>query len=265
MAYYVHLQQFDGPMDLLLYLVEKYELDIQDIFVSEITGQYLEYMNEIDTLDMDKASEFLAMAATLIYIKSRHLLPRTPQEETEEAEDEETKLIRQLREYKLFKEAGEELRTLEARAKNVFTRLPEEFSFTQQEVQLQNVPYTALLEALRAVLDKSKPDRPSILHQVQQDRYTVRGQLQKIRAVLRKERTISFEKLFRPDTEKMEIIVMFMALLEMISRREIVLHQKEPFAPIRISAEHLISDDAHVNYMDEDVEADGDYASDGGN
>ncbi len=124
MAYYVHLQQFDGPMDLLLYLVEKYELDIQDIFVSEITGQYLEYMNEIDTLDMDKASEFLAMAATLIYIKSRHLLPRTPQEETEEAEDEETKLIRQLREYKLFKEAGEELRTLEARAKNVFTRLP---------------------------------------------------------------------------------------------------------------------------------------------
>ncbi len=265
MAYYVHLQQFDGPMDLLLYLVEKYELDIQDIFVSEITGQYLEYMKQIDALDMDKASEFLAMAATLIYIKSRHLLPRMPQETSEETEDEETRLIRQLREYKLFKEAGEELRTLEAQAKNVFTRLPEEFAFPQKEIQLQNVPYTALLEALRAVLEKSKPDEPSALHQVQQDRYTVRGQLQKIRSVLRGKPSIRFEELFRPDAVKMEIIVTFMALLEMISRGEILLRQKEPFAPIRISAEHLIKDDAHVNYMDEDGEADGDHASDGGN
>ena len=100
MAYRVHIRQFDGPLDLLLHLIGRAEIDIADIFVSEITQQYLSYMDQLDEVDMDTASDFLAMAATLLYIKSRHLLPRPPREEAEDAqEDPEQALIRQLREY----------------------------------------------------------------------------------------------------------------------------------------------------------------------
>ena len=127
MAYRVHIRQFDGPLDLLLHLIGRAEIDIADIFVSEITQQYLSYMDQLDEVDMDTASDFLAMAATLLYIKSRHLLPRPPREEAEDAqEDPEQALIRQLREYKAFKEAGGELQALLQSARDSFTRLPED-------------------------------------------------------------------------------------------------------------------------------------------
>ena len=96
MSYEVKLSRFEGPLDLLLHLIEQAEVDIKDIFISEITSQYLEYMSQIDELDMDTASEFLTMAATLVYIKSRSLLPRPPKENTEEEEDPAEALIRQL-------------------------------------------------------------------------------------------------------------------------------------------------------------------------
>ena len=108
MAYEVNLKEFQGPLDLLLHLIEQAEVDIKDIFISEITAQYLEYMGQIDTLDMDTASEFITMAATLVYIKSRSLLPKPPKENTEE-EDPADALIRQLREYRAAKETGERM------------------------------------------------------------------------------------------------------------------------------------------------------------
>lgn len=101
MAYEVHLKEFDGPLDLLLHLIEQAKVDIKDIFISEITNQYLSLMEELDELDMDTASEFLTMAATLVYIKSRSLLPKPPKE-AEEEEDPEEALVRQLKEYKLL-------------------------------------------------------------------------------------------------------------------------------------------------------------------
>ena len=123
MPYTVQLKQFEGPLDLLLHLIEEAELDVKDIFVSEITAQYLSYMDQLEELDMDTASEFLSMAATLLYIKSRQLLPRPPKEDEAE-EDPETLLIRQLREYKAFKEASEQLRALFDAARELHTRLP---------------------------------------------------------------------------------------------------------------------------------------------
>ena len=103
--YYVSLKQFEGPLDLLLHLITRAKVDIKDIFVSEITEQYLASMGSVDELDMDTASEFLTMAATLVYIKSRSLLPKPPKENTEE-EDPADALIRQLREYRAAKETG---------------------------------------------------------------------------------------------------------------------------------------------------------------
>ena len=127
MAYSVSLKQFDGPLDLLLTLIGKARIDIQDIFVSEITEQYLEYMDGVDELDMDSASEFLQMAATLVEIKSRAMLPKPPRIEDEEGLSPEEALIRQLTEYKRFKEASAQMQRLETEAKYIITKLSEEF------------------------------------------------------------------------------------------------------------------------------------------
>ncbi len=253
MAYEVHLSRFEGPLDLLLHLIEKAEVDIKDIFVSEITAQYLDYMAEIETLDMDTASEFLSMAATLLYIKSRQLLPRPPKEEDPQ-EDPEELLIRQLREYRIFKQAGEELRALYESAKGAFTRLPEELLLPEQEISLSGASLTDLYETFFTLLHARREQAelpPNPLHQVQQDLFTVRRQLGHIRNVLRGKKQIRFEELFEQDAPRMELIVTFMALLEMISRGEIILRQKEPFAPIRLSARELLEDDEDTDYMDE--------------
>jgi segregation and condensation protein A len=251
MPYTVQLQQFEGPLDLLLHLIEEAELDVKDIFVSEITAQYLSYMDQLDELDMDTASEFLLMAATLLYIKSRQLLPRPPKEDEAE-EDPETLLIRQLRDYKAFKEASEQLKTLFESAKNSCTRLPEDIPLPPKEIALDGATMDGLLAAFLEMLVRKK-DEPEVIRtqHVNPDRFTVRSQTASIRAVLLKKHAVSFEELFSEEAGRTEIITTFMALLEMIARGEILLKQKAPFAPIRISADKLLLDDDNYEYMDE--------------
>lgn len=251
MAYCVQLKQFEGPLDLLLHLIEESELDVKDIFVSEITAQYLSYMNQVDELDMDTASEFLTMAATLLYIKSRQLLPRPPKEDEAE-EDPEELLIRQLRDYKAFKEASEKLRDLFDAAKGSFVRLPEDIPLPPKEVALDGTSMDGLFSAFLEMLER-KNDRPEHItsQHVNPDRYTVRSQTAKIRTILQRNTAVSFKELFDADANKMEMIVTFMALLEMIAHGEILLRQKTPFAPIRISADKLLLDDETYEYMDE--------------
>ena len=251
MPYTVQLQQFEGPLDLLLHLIEESEVDVKDIFVSEITSQYLSYMDQLDELDMDTASEFLTMAATLLYIKSRQLLPRPPKEEDAE-EDPETLLIRQLQDYKAFKEASEKLKSLFESAKDACTRLPEDVPLPPKEVALDGATMDGLFAAFLEMLERKKDAPEPIRSQhVNPDRYTVRSQTSRIRSVLQEKSAVSFEELFSPGAERMEIIVTFMALLEMIARGEILLKQKAPFAPIRISADKLLLEDDNYEYMDE--------------
>jgi segregation and condensation protein A len=157
MAYLVQLKQFEGPLDLLLHLIEEAEVDVKDIFVSEITAQYLSYMAQVDELDMDTASEFLTMAATLLYIKSRQLLPRPPKEDEAE-EDPEELLIRQLREYKAFKEATEQLRQLFEAAQNGKTRLPEDVPLPPKEVTLDGASMDGLFSAFLVMLERKKDE-----------------------------------------------------------------------------------------------------------
>lgn len=251
MPYHVHIQQFDGPLDLLLHLIERAEVDIKDIFVSEITREYLAYMDELEGLDMDTASEFLAMAATLLYIKSRQLLPRPPREQPEE-EDPEALLIRQLHEYKAFKRAGEELRQLNEAMQGIFTRLPEDVILPPQEVTLSGATMQELYQSFFTLLH-TQPDEQlaNPLHQVRQDAYTVRVQIAKIRQLFADKRELAFEDLFGPHPARMEIIVTFMALLEMIGHGEIHLSQPAPFAPIRLRARSLAQEDDDADYMDE--------------
>lgn len=255
MAYNVRLDQFEGPLDLLLHLIEDAKLDIKDIFVSEITSQYLSYMNQLDELDMDTASEFLTMAATLLYIKSRQLLPRPPKEDEGEEEDPEALLIRQLKEYKAFKEAGEGLQALLAEAKASYTRLPEDVVLPEKNVELDCKDlgglYTAFLAILTRVEEEAE-DRPAP-HHVRPDHYTVRRQMRRIRDRLMEKPRVRFEELFESGANKMEVIVTFMALLEMIAHSEILLKQSAPFAPITITVYKLLleENDQEYEYMDE--------------
>lgn len=254
MPYHVHVSQFDGPLDLLLHLIESAEVDIKDIFVSEITTQYLTYMADLDGLDMDTASEFLAMAATLLYIKSRQLLPRPPKEQLEE-EDPEVVLIRQLREYKAFKRAGEELRQLQDATRGAYTRLPEDIILPPQEISLSGATMQELYQAFFTLLHAQPEEQPlHPLHQVRQDIFTVRTQIAKIRRLLFEHTELTFEELFDPHPIRMEIVATFMALLEMINRGEILLRQSMPFAPIRLRARSLGEEDPEIDYMDEYAE-----------
>lgn len=228
----IKLSAFEGPLDLLLHLVEKAEMDIQDIFVSEITAQYLLYMEQVDELDMDKASGFLSMAATLIYIKSRAILPRPPKIEEEDGEDPEEKLIRQLREYKQYKEVGETFEQMAELASHSYVRLPEEFIAPEQEIELEQGDVQRLWRAFKQVLThKETPIDPQTFQRLRKDIYTIEASMTRLRSRLRKGGRIEFSSLFE-SREKMEMIVTFMAILELLNQGELDVEQEKAFSEI---------------------------------
>ncbi|NLT98709.1 MAG: segregation/condensation protein A, partial [Christensenellaceae bacterium] len=143
--YTVRIEHFEGPLDLLLHLVGRARINIEDIFVSEVTGQYLAYVSSMDALSMESASEFLEMAATLLYIKSRMMLPAEQVEEEEE--DPEQELIHRLKTYKIYKEAAEALKGYEARAERVYFKLPEEIGFPGEKLLLEQMTLDGLCAA----------------------------------------------------------------------------------------------------------------------
>ena len=233
MAYNVSLKQFDGPLDLLLTLISKARIDIQDIFVSEITEQYLEYMDGLDELDMDSASEFLQMAATLIEIKSRAMLPRPPKAEDEEGLSPEEALVKQLTEYKLFKEASAQMQTLEKEAKELLTKLPEEFPLPPQEFEVTGLTMdrltAAFLRVLRRLDEREAGDEPR--RQIRRDTYTVAECMARISRRVRKGRC-AFSELFEDAVTRDEVITMFMAMLEMVKHSRLKVRQESAYSEI---------------------------------
>lgn len=238
MAYVFHLGDFDGPLDLLLHLVNRAQIQIEDIFVSEITEQYMAYMRQLDDLDMDTASEFLAMAANLLYIKSRSLLPRKPAETVEEEENPEAELIRQLTEYKKYKEAGENLRALEETYKNVFFKLPEEWITKERPVELQNMSIDTLIEAFAAVMSQAQDiDRPNVLSdKIDSDVYTIENRMQYLRKILRENGQVTFHELFEGRYERAAVVTTFLALLELLKAGRLQVAQDNAFSEIYIRA-----------------------------
>ena len=249
--YRVSLSQFEGPLDLLLHLIDKAEINIEDIFVSEITSQYLAYMDDLSELDMDRASSFLTVAAQLLLIKSRSLLPRPPVEDEEE-EDPKEALLRQLREYKAFKQASEQLNERFEEAKKALTRLPEDVVLPPQKFELQNTSLDLLYQAFLDVLhrDDETEEKPDRTQNVRPDTFTVRDRVVHLRTRL-KEGRVRFADLFSYDCTRMEKVVTFMALLEMLARGEVHITQGATFAPIYIRAKALQEGDAKTVYMDE--------------
>lgn len=253
-GYRVHIHDFDGPLDLLLHLIEKAEVSIEDIFVSEITASYLEYMQELTEEEMDAASDFLTVAAQLVYLKSRHLLPRPVPLEEGEQEDPEEAFIRRLKEYKMYKAAGEELSDLYQQARLRFSRLPEELPPPKEEAELKDTTVEGLLRAFLLALEGARDEQENQIreHRVRQDSFTVRERSGFIRKRLQEREHVTFAELLSPRPSRMEVVVTFMAVLEMMNRGEVHITQGDTFAPIRIHMRHLLEDGEDTVYMDEE-------------
>lgn len=235
MAYVVSLKQFDGPLDLLLTLISRAKIDICDIFVSEITEQYLEQMQGVDELDMDSASEFLQMAATLVEIKSRALLPTPPREPEEGEETPEQALIRQLTEYKAYKELSHDLQSLEEAAKRMLSKLPEEYPLPPPEFELTGLSMEGLSRALARILERlEKSEQPPAPRRIRRDSYTVQSCMQRIAQFLRQANgaALPFEDLLEEDPCRAEVVTLFMAMLEMLKLNRLAVRQDENFGEI---------------------------------
>jgi segregation and condensation protein A len=235
MAYIVSLKQFDGPLDLLLTLISSAKVDIKDIFVSEITDQYLKSMDLVDELDMDTASEFLQMAATLIEIKSRALLPKPPKVEEGEESPEEM-LIRQLEEYKAFKEISQQMKTLEDDAKLLYTKLPEEFPLPPQQFEWKGLTIDKLSAAFGRVLARLEAQADAekfARREIRRDTFTVSGCMTRIQRRLRRG-PVRFAELFDEAPGKSEMITVFLALLELIRLSRAIAVQQDTYGDIEI-------------------------------
>lgn len=238
MPYVVSLKQFDGPLDLLLTLISKAQVDIQDIFVSEITEQYLESMSLVDELDMDSASEFLQMAATLVEIKSRALLPKPPKPEDENELSPEEALIRQLTEYKQFKELSQRMHQLEEEAKALMMKLPEEFPLPPPTVELTGLTLERLSRAFLRVLARAEAEEADAVlasREIRRDTFTISGCMSRIQRRLRKG-SFAFSELFDDSMTRSELITMFLALLELVKLSRVKAAQEDAYGEILLSA-----------------------------
>lgn len=230
-TYKVKLENFEGPLDLLLHLIKGSKLEINEVNLSEITEQYLLYMEEIEALDMEKAAEFIEVAATLIEIKSKSVLPR--QEEFEEdVFNEEAMLLKRLQEYKLFKDAGEQLQSSE----NVdrFFKEPDK-SANDYTIVLKQMNMDNLVNAFSNLLQKVDQDaQVEIARTIEKDRFTLEEKTFELRSVLLKKDKLKFKELIEEDFSRSEIITIFLALLEMLKSQEIIVQQTSEFSEIEI-------------------------------
>ena len=233
MSYKVQLEIFEGPLDLLLYLIKKEELDIHHIPIARITEQYLEYIRMMKMLNLDVAGEFLVMAATLMHIKSRMLLPEEELEEEELEEDPGAELVKQLIEYRKFKESAEKLEIREIEQEEIFTRGGDEMAeLSQKEGFLLEANLFDLISAFSNVL-KTVGARDEFT-EIMDEETTVRDKIREIMDMLRVKVSLNFTKFFVGLISKVEMVVTFLALLELIRLKEIKIRQARRFGEIRV-------------------------------
>lgn len=234
MSYKVQLDVFEGPLDLLLYLVKKEELDIYDIPITRITEQYLETLSLMEILDLEVAGEFLVMAATLMQIKSRMLLPPDPAGiETEDA-DPRAELVRRLVEYMAFKEVAQNLKGRESERNEHFSRLGVEPERSPKDEAFFEASLFDLMSAFRSVLSGLPQDST---HEIYKDEFSIAEKIEEITSRLLKEPVLKFSLLFRSAKNKVEGITIFLALLELIRLKKVRAHQSERFGEIDIFGE----------------------------
>jgi segregation and condensation protein A len=237
MDYKVKFEVFEGPLDLLLYLIKREEVDIYQVNLTKLATQFIEYIDMMRMLDLEIAGEFLVMASTLMYIKSRELLPIDQQvatEEEEEGEDPRWELIRQLVEYKKFKDAAAQLQDLEFRQERIYPRLPVKPEFDAAQAPLQtNVSLFDLINAVNLVLQRVN-ERVGSTRDIFEDKWTVSEKITTLLQMLKEASELKFSDLFASATSRSEVVATFLAMLELIRLGQIAAAQHEAFGEILI-------------------------------
>lgn len=245
----VKLEVFDGPLDLLLHLIEKNKVDIFDIPIVLITEQYLDYVSRMDTKDMDVMSEFLVMAATLVRIKSKMLLPKEEEEEEAE-EDPRQELVERLLEYKMYKYASYELKDRQYDAARVFFKepsIPDEIRDYKEDVDFDELLSDVTLSRLQSIfdsvmqkqVDKIDPIR-SKFGDIEKEEINIEDQMLFVEEYAMLHGTFSFRKLLETGSGKGYVIVTFLSVLEMMKTGQLVVEQEEIFGDIRITLNKVL-------------------------
>jgi len=239
--YEISLPAFDGPLDLLLHLVERDELDITVISLARVTDQYLAQVEHLQQDKIDHLIDFLVVAARLVLIKSRALLPSPPSAAADaEEEDPADALIRQLRQYRQFKQAAAWLQARNQQGLRTYLRVAPPPRL-EAKPDLSDLTLAALTAALRQVLARAEQQQESV-EVVQPRRITIEGQLRHLRYTLQRERRLDFRALLTPEADAVEVAVTLLATLELIKREEIVAHQTHLFGPIELVATEMGAD-----------------------
>lgn len=244
MAYKIEIEAFEGPFDLLLHLIQVNEIDIYNIPIHEITQQYMAYIDDIEKLDMDLASEFLVMAATLLEIKSKMLLPNHEEDalyEQFDLDDPRQDLVRKLVEYKQYRGAATFLKDREDSHSRVVFKEQEDLSpyvreITNEELN-QDLDAQLLVEAVQRILrnlNKEDSSRKGFFHKLQRDLFTVDEKMDQIREKLQSFKRFAFTALFGEEITRNEVIVTFLAILEMLKLKEVKLQQDQTFGDIHL-------------------------------
>jgi len=254
-GYPVRIEIFEGPIDLLVYLVRREQLDISEVCLAEITGQYLDYLEAMQAINIAVAGEFIVTAATLLHMKSRHLLPVTV-EEAEPDEDEELELLGRIRQrvaqYRAFKEAARILEKSRQQRQYLYVRsLSEADGLTSGFVRLEDVSIFDLVGAVQELLEKARTEQP--VHSVQRAPVTLPERIAEVLFQLRaaEARSVPFAQLVGTPVTRQNIVITFLAILELIRRRRILVHQKRAGAEILI---RLISDAHPVSESSADAD-----------
>jgi segregation and condensation protein A len=230
-GYRVRLDEFEGPLDLLLHLIREEEVDIYDIPIARITDQYLDSIGDVETLDLDRAGEYLLMAATLMRIKAKMLIPRDPEEEEEEEIDPRAELVRRLLEYREFKRIAEDLGDRQEAWRGVFGRGVAALGEDDGNGLVDpGISLIDIFRAFRGVLDRMERDAA---YEMETEEYSVDEQMEFIRSsCLRAPEGLPFSRLFEGVRSRNLVITTFLALLELIREREILAVQAERFGEI---------------------------------
>ena len=233
--YVVTIDNFDGPLDLLLHLIKEQDIDIYDIKIEDITKQYLDYIRHMKELNLEIASEYLVMASELIEMKSKMLLPKKKEKEDDDYEEDPRELlIERLLAYKRYKEVTSEFKDLELTRKMVFTREPDNLNrYVKEDENSEELGVADLIDAFNNLLKRKELDRP-IATKITKKELSVAEKVNKIKNILKNKKRINFEEIFEVSTKE-EVIISFLSVLEMVKKDEILLTQEGNFKNIVIS------------------------------
>lgn len=235
MQYKVTIDNFDGPLDLLLHLIKEQDIDIYDIKIEEITKQYLDYIKKMKDLNLSVASEYLVMASELIEMKSKMLLPKKEKQEDDEYEEDPREvLIERLLAYKKYKEVTSEFKDLELTRKLVFTKEPVNLSsYAKEEDIKEDLGVDDLINAFNILMQKKELDKP-LATKITKKELSVSEKVKKIKDILKVRKKMNFEEVFEVQSKE-EVIISFLSILEMVKKKEILLTQEGNFKSIIIS------------------------------